>query len=224
MRSPARSENAAHVRYLSQKGRHRGWLGRRRVVVDPEAEVTLGRHRYRGRTIFTMGRPRVRGIPVMTSLRGQLAMETARSWEERFRAGGRAGDEARGCEDRAPPSHHFGVGRPIMGDDKRSIYNRNGLGHRLGKRPACWWSTYGGLRPEIAAGRNLDSQVAAINKLITTARKRTCRSSSRSSATTQSARRRRLGPRKRPASRAQAGSDRAEHARASAAHTRICCW
>ena len=46
------------------------------VVVDPEAEVTLGRHRYRGRTDYSLWEGRkVRGIPVMTFLRGQLAME-----------------------------------------------------------------------------------------------------------------------------------------------------
>jgi len=46
------------------------------VVVDPEAEATLGRHRYRGRTDYSLWEGRkVRGMPVMTFLRGQLAME-----------------------------------------------------------------------------------------------------------------------------------------------------
>ncbi len=64
-----------------------------------------------------------------------------------------------------------------MGDDKRSIYNRSGLGHRIGygKRPALLVvdMQIGFTAPEKSplAG-NLDSQVAAINKLITTARKK----------------------------------------------------
>jgi dihydroorotase-like cyclic amidohydrolase len=46
------------------------------VVVDPEAEVTLGRQRYRGRTDYSLWEGRkVRGIPVMTFLRGQLVMD-----------------------------------------------------------------------------------------------------------------------------------------------------
>jgi len=46
------------------------------VVLDPEAETTLGRHRYRGRTDYSLWEGRkVRGIPVMTFLRGQLVME-----------------------------------------------------------------------------------------------------------------------------------------------------
>src|SRR5260370_39339068 len=46
------------------------------VVVDPEAEVTLGRHRYRGRTDYSLWEGRkLTGTPVMTFLRGQLAME-----------------------------------------------------------------------------------------------------------------------------------------------------
>ena len=64
-----------------------------------------------------------------------------------------------------------------MGEDKRSIYNRSGLGHRIGygKRPALLVvdMQIGFTAPEKSplAG-NLDSQVAAINKLITTARKK----------------------------------------------------
>ncbi len=64
-----------------------------------------------------------------------------------------------------------------MGDDKRSVYNRSGLGHRIGygKRPALLVvdMQIGFTAPEKSplAG-NLDSQVAAINKLITTARKK----------------------------------------------------
>ncbi len=46
------------------------------AIVDPEAEVALGRHRYRGRTDYSLWEGRkVRGIPVMTFLRGELVME-----------------------------------------------------------------------------------------------------------------------------------------------------
>ena len=64
-----------------------------------------------------------------------------------------------------------------MGDDKRSIYNRSGLGHRIGygKRPALLVvdMQIGFTAPEKSplAG-NLDAQVAAINKLIPAARKK----------------------------------------------------
>ena len=45
-------------------------------MVDPDAEATLGRHRYRGRTDYSLWEGRkVRGIPVMTFLRGELVME-----------------------------------------------------------------------------------------------------------------------------------------------------
>ncbi len=64
-----------------------------------------------------------------------------------------------------------------MEDDKRSIYNRSGLGHRIGygKRPALLVvdMQIGFTAPEKSplAG-NLDAQVAAINKLIPAARKK----------------------------------------------------
>lgn len=47
------------------------------VVVDPDKEVILGRHRYRSRSDYSLweGR-RVRGVPVMTLLRGQVVMES----------------------------------------------------------------------------------------------------------------------------------------------------
>lgn len=63
-----------------------------------------------------------------------------------------------------------------MPEDKRSIYSRSGLGHRIGygKRPALLVvdMQIGFTAPERSplAG-NLDSQVAAINKLIPVARK-----------------------------------------------------
>ena len=63
-----------------------------------------------------------------------------------------------------------------MAEDKRSIYNRSGLGHRIGygKRPALLVvdMQIGFTAPERSplAG-NLDAQVAAINKLIPAARK-----------------------------------------------------
>src|SRR5437773_2584352 len=64
------------VRHLSEEGNHRGRLGRRPGVVDPEAEATLDRYRYRGRTDYSLWEGRkVRDIPVMTFSRGQLAME-----------------------------------------------------------------------------------------------------------------------------------------------------
>ena len=63
-----------------------------------------------------------------------------------------------------------------MAEDKRSIYNRSGLGHRIGygKQPALLVvdMQIGFTAPERSplAG-NLDAQVAAINKLIPAARK-----------------------------------------------------
>jgi maleamate amidohydrolase len=63
-----------------------------------------------------------------------------------------------------------------MAEDKRSIYKRSGLGHRIGygKRPALLVidMQIGFTAPERSplAG-NLDAQVAAINKLIPVARK-----------------------------------------------------
>jgi hypothetical protein len=63
-----------------------------------------------------------------------------------------------------------------MAEDKRSIYNRSGLGHRIGygQRPALLVvdMQIGFTAPERSplAG-NLDAQVAAINKLIPAARK-----------------------------------------------------
>src|SRR5260370_1765017 len=63
-----------------------------------------------------------------------------------------------------------------MPEDKRSIYKRSGLGHRIGygKRPALLVvdMQIGFTAPERSplAG-NLDAQVAAINKLIPVARK-----------------------------------------------------
>lgn len=46
------------------------------VVIDPDREITLGLHRYRGRTDYSIweGR-RVKGAPVMTLLRGNLVMQ-----------------------------------------------------------------------------------------------------------------------------------------------------
>jgi dihydropyrimidinase len=46
------------------------------VVIDPDREATLGRARYRGRTDYSIweGR-RVKGVPVMTLLRGNLVMQ-----------------------------------------------------------------------------------------------------------------------------------------------------
>jgi nicotinamidase-related amidase len=64
-----------------------------------------------------------------------------------------------------------------MSDDKRSIYKRSGLGHRIGygKQPALLVvdMQIGFTAPEKSplAG-NLDAQVAAINKLILAARKK----------------------------------------------------
>ncbi len=63
-----------------------------------------------------------------------------------------------------------------MGEDKRTIYDRSGLGHRIGygKHPALLVvdMQIGFTAPEKSplAG-NLDAQVAAINKLIAAARK-----------------------------------------------------
>ena len=83
-----------------------------------------------------------------------------------------------------------------MAEDKRSIYNRSGLGHRIGygKRPALLVvdMQIGFTAPERSplAG-NLDAQVAAISKLMQSPAKTACRSFSRSSATTPTSRRRR---------------------------------
>lgn len=73
----ALSENAARMYGIyPKKGVVAAGSDADLVVVDPEAEVTLGKHRYRGRTDYSLWEGRkVRGIPVMTFLRGQLAME-----------------------------------------------------------------------------------------------------------------------------------------------------
>ena len=46
------------------------------AVIDQDKEVTLGQHRYRGRSDYSLWEGRkVKGAPVMTFLRGQLVME-----------------------------------------------------------------------------------------------------------------------------------------------------
>lgn len=71
------SENAARMYGLyPRKGAVAVGSDADLVVIDQDAEVTLGRHRYRGRTDYSLWEGRkVRGVPVMTFLRGQLVME-----------------------------------------------------------------------------------------------------------------------------------------------------
>ncbi|HUY19322.1 MAG TPA: amidohydrolase family protein [Candidatus Binataceae bacterium] len=71
------SENVARLYGIyPQKGAIMRGADADLVVIDPDREATLGRHRYRGQTDYSIweGR-RVKGVPVMTLLRGNLVMQ-----------------------------------------------------------------------------------------------------------------------------------------------------
>jgi dihydropyrimidinase/dihydroorotase len=71
------SENAAKVLGLyPRKGAIIEGADADLVVLDPEREVTLGKNRYRGRRDYSLWEGRkVKGLPVMTLLRGEVVME-----------------------------------------------------------------------------------------------------------------------------------------------------
>jgi dihydropyrimidinase len=71
------SENAAKIlRLYPRKGAIVQGADADLVVLDPEKEAVLGKHRYRGRSDYSLWEGRkVKGLPVMTLLRGQVVME-----------------------------------------------------------------------------------------------------------------------------------------------------
>ena len=71
------SENAARMYGIfPRKGAIAAGSDADLVVVDQEKDMTLGRQRYRGRADYSLWEGRnVKGVPVMTFLRGQQVME-----------------------------------------------------------------------------------------------------------------------------------------------------
>ncbi|MBV8451280.1 MAG: amidohydrolase family protein, partial [Deltaproteobacteria bacterium] len=71
------SENAARMYGIyPRKGAIAAGSDADLAVIDQDKEVTLGQHRYRGRSDYSLWEGRkVKGAPVMTFLRGQLVME-----------------------------------------------------------------------------------------------------------------------------------------------------